>query len=91
MWAIDFDQDLIASAGTVTLYDRKDAGLYIRVPASMAVDSKLGGKIRRRSSSPHLGHDGRWRLLNWNQNCRLPHGGGLRAFESPGRSLDVLV
>jgi hypothetical protein len=45
MWAIDFDQDLIASDGAVTLYDRKDAGLYIRVPASMAVDSKLGGKI----------------------------------------------
>ena len=45
MWAIDFDQDLIASDGDLTLDDRKDSGLYIRVPASMAVDSKLGDKI----------------------------------------------
>lgn len=45
MRAIDFDQDFIASDGAVTFDDRKDSGLSIRVPASMAVESKLGGKI----------------------------------------------
>jgi len=45
MRAIDFDQDLIASDGPVTFGDSKDAGLGIRVPTSMAVDSKLGGHI----------------------------------------------
>ena len=43
-WIIDMDQDLIASEGAVRVEDRKDAGLSIRVPTSMAVDSKLGGK-----------------------------------------------
>jgi hypothetical protein len=43
--SIDFDQDFIASQGTVRFDDRKDAGLSIRVPTSMAVDSKQGGKI----------------------------------------------
>ena len=42
---IDFDQDLIASEGAAKFEDRKDAGLSIRVPHSMAVDSKQGGKI----------------------------------------------
>jgi hypothetical protein len=42
---LDFDQDLIASDGPVELEDRKDAGLSIRVPTSMAVDSKQGGEI----------------------------------------------
>lgn len=42
---IDFDQDLIASAGPVRFEDKKDAGLSIRVPTSMAVDSKQGGKL----------------------------------------------
>ncbi|HSU66195.1 MAG TPA: PmoA family protein [Tepidisphaeraceae bacterium] len=45
MRAIDFDQDLIASDGPVTFADAKDAGLEIRVPTSMAVDSKKGGHI----------------------------------------------
>lgn len=45
MRAIDFDQDLIASDGPVTFGDAKDAGLGIRVPTSMAVDSKKGGHI----------------------------------------------
>lgn len=45
MRAIDFDQDLIASDGPVTFGDAKDAGLGIRVPTSMAVDSKQGGRI----------------------------------------------
>lgn len=43
--AIDFDQDLIASEGDVRFGDQVDAGLYIRVPASMAVASGLGGRI----------------------------------------------
>lgn len=43
--SIDFDQDLIATDGDISLDDRKDAGLSIRVPSSMAVDSKQGGKI----------------------------------------------
>jgi hypothetical protein len=42
---IDFDQDLIASDGPVRFADSKDAGLSIRVPTSMAVDSKQGGRI----------------------------------------------
>ena len=42
---IDFDLDLIASEGDVHVEDKKDSGLSIRVPTSMAVDSKLGGRI----------------------------------------------
>lgn len=42
---IDFDQDFIAADGDVRFDDRKDAGLSIRVPTSMAVDSNLGGRI----------------------------------------------
>lgn len=43
--SIDFDQDFIATDGPARMEDRKDAGLSIRVPASMAVDSKQGGQI----------------------------------------------
>jgi hypothetical protein len=42
---IDFDSDIIASNGPVVVEDKKDAGLSIRVPTSMAVDSKGGGRI----------------------------------------------
>lgn len=42
---IDFDQDFIATEGEVTLGDKKDSGLSIRVPTSMSVDTKQGGKI----------------------------------------------
>jgi hypothetical protein len=42
---IDVDIELIASEGAVKVTDKKDAGLSIRVPTSMAVDSKLGGKL----------------------------------------------
>lgn len=42
---IDVDIDLIASNGTVTVDDKKDSGLSIRVPHSMSVDAKQGGKI----------------------------------------------
>jgi hypothetical protein len=42
---IDVDIDLVAAHGPVELADMKDAGLYIRVPDSMAVDRGLGGAI----------------------------------------------
>jgi hypothetical protein len=42
---IDFDQELVASAGDVHFEDKKDAGLSIRVPSSMDVTAKLGGTI----------------------------------------------
>lgn len=42
---IDFDQELVASNGDIVLGDKKDAGLSIRVPTSMAVDTDRGGKI----------------------------------------------
>lgn len=42
---IDWDQEFIAKDGEVTFGDRKDAGLSIRVPSSMAVDVKKGGHI----------------------------------------------
>jgi hypothetical protein len=43
--SIDVDQTFIATDGEVRFADRKDAGLSIRVPSSMAVDSKQGGQI----------------------------------------------
>jgi hypothetical protein len=42
---IDVDIDLVAAHGPVELADMKDAGVYIRVPDSMAVDRKQGGTI----------------------------------------------
>jgi hypothetical protein len=42
---IDVHQDFIASEGEVTFGDRKDAGLSIRVPTTVSVDSKKGGRI----------------------------------------------
>lgn len=42
---IDFNQDFIASDGDVVFGDKKDAGLSIRVPTAISVDSKKGGKI----------------------------------------------
>lgn len=42
---IDFDQDLIASDGDVRVDDRKDAGLSVRVPVTVAVDGGQGGRI----------------------------------------------
>ncbi|MDZ4853000.1 MAG: PmoA family protein [Pirellulaceae bacterium] len=42
---IDFNQIFIATDGEVTFGDEKDAGLCIRVPTTMSVDSKKGGKI----------------------------------------------
>lgn len=43
--SIDFNQDIIASDGPVRFEDRKDSGLSIRVPSSMAVEAKQGGRI----------------------------------------------
>lgn len=49
---IDIDQEFscagadgTAATGPVRFDDRKDAGLFIRVPTSMAVDSRAGGRI----------------------------------------------
>ncbi|MEZ5383911.1 MAG: PmoA family protein [Prosthecobacter sp.] len=42
---IDVDIDIVASEGSVLVDDKKDAGLSIRVPHSMSVDAKEGGKI----------------------------------------------
>lgn len=42
---IDFNQDFIAGDENATFEDKKDAGLSIRVPTSMSVDTKKGGKI----------------------------------------------
>lgn len=42
---IDVDIDLIASQGNVMVDDKKDSGLSIRVPHSMSVDAKQGGKL----------------------------------------------
>lgn len=42
---IDVQQDFIASEGEVTFGDKKDAGLSIRVPSTVSVDSKKGGRI----------------------------------------------
>ncbi len=43
--AIDVDIDLVAEYGPVHMTDMKDAGVYIRVPDTMAVDRKQGGTI----------------------------------------------
>lgn len=43
--SIDVDQDLVGGDKPVRIGDRKDAGLFIRVPVSVAVDSKEGGRI----------------------------------------------
>ena len=42
---IDFDQEFTAGDSPVIFGDKKDAGLSIRVPTSMAVDTKKGGYI----------------------------------------------
>jgi hypothetical protein len=42
---IDWDQEFTAKDGEVVFGDKKDAGLSIRVPSSMAVDTKQGGHI----------------------------------------------
>jgi hypothetical protein len=44
---IDIDQEFscAAASGAVRFDDRKDAGLFIRVPTTMAVDSNQGGRI----------------------------------------------
>ena len=42
---IDINQEFIATEGEITFGDKKDAGLSIRVPSTMSVDSKKGGKL----------------------------------------------
>jgi len=45
--SIDIDQEFSppAGGGPIVFDDRKDAGLFVRVPASMAVDARQGGRI----------------------------------------------
>jgi len=43
--SIDVDQVFAACEDAVCFEDRKDAGLSIRVPASMAIDSEQGGHV----------------------------------------------
>jgi hypothetical protein len=45
--SIDIDQEFLVpqDAGSVRFGDNKDAGLFVRVPTSMAVDSRQGGRI----------------------------------------------
>jgi hypothetical protein len=45
MRMIDFDQDFTTSDAPAVFGDKKDSGLSIRVPTSMAVDSKQGGQL----------------------------------------------
>ena len=42
---IDFDITLIANHGDVELDDKKDAGFSVRVPTSMSITGKQGGRI----------------------------------------------
>lgn len=42
---IDFEQRFFSDQAVVQFDDRKDAGLSVRVPSSMAVDSKQGGQV----------------------------------------------
>jgi hypothetical protein len=42
---IDFDIEFTAGSEPVTFGDAKDAGFSVRVPSSMAVDTKAGGRI----------------------------------------------
>jgi hypothetical protein len=60
---IDVDIDLVASQGTVTVDDKKDAGLSIRVPHSMSVDAKEGGKIL--NSEGHQDADSWGKRAKW--------------------------
>jgi len=43
--SIDVDQDLVGGDKPVRIGDCKDAGLFIRVPVSVGVDAKEGGRI----------------------------------------------
>ena len=50
--SIDFDQTFVASDGDVVFEDQKDAGIAIRVPSSMAIDSKQGGVVINSDGQP---------------------------------------
>ncbi len=60
---IDFDIDYIASEGAVKFEDKKDAGFSIRVPSSMAVDTKQGGKVI--NSEGHTNADAWAKRAKW--------------------------
>lgn len=60
---IDVDIELIATEGDVLVDDKKDSGLSIRVPTSMSVDTKLGGKII--NSEGHTDADAWGKRATW--------------------------
>ncbi len=60
---IDFDLHLIASEGDVLVEDKKDSGLSIRVPHSMSVDAKEGGRIV--NSEGHADKDAWGKRAKW--------------------------
>jgi hypothetical protein len=60
---IDWDQEFIATEGDAVFGDAKDAGVNIRVPSSMAVDSKKGGRLvisNGKESAAAWGTRGAW-------------------------------
>lgn len=63
MLALDFDITFTAGTEPVTFADKKDAGFSIRVPTSMAVDSKQGGRIV--NSEGHTDKDAWGKRAKW--------------------------
>ena len=59
---IDFDQTFIAKDGEAVFDDRKDAGLSIRVPTTMAVKTNQGGQI--------INSDGLMNSKAWSQPAK---------------------
>jgi hypothetical protein len=60
---IDFDITLIASHGDVKLDDKKDAGFSVRVPTSMSITGKQGGRIY--NSEGHKDGDAWGKRAEW--------------------------
>ena len=60
---IDIAVDLVAAHGPIELADMKDAGLSIRVPESIRVDSKLDGEIINSEGDRNV--DARAKRANW--------------------------
>ena len=60
---MDFDIQLIAKYGDVTLEDKKDAGFSVRVPTSMSITGKQGGHIT--NSEGHQDGDAWGKRARW--------------------------
>lgn len=63
MLTLDFDISFTAGTEPVTFEDKKDAGFSIRVPTSMSVDTKLGGRIM--NSEGHADKDAWGKRAKW--------------------------